>query len=113
MTTYLRVALAAALLVATCSAAYATETGSMICKGGIVSIGDTSGEVVAKCGEPATRSSREEKRVAEETRSGHPRVVTTISIDDWIFNFGPNEFQYQVILENGKVARMESLGYGY
>ena len=92
---------------------YATETGTMICKGGIVSIGETAGEVVAKCGEPTTRSSRNEKRVTEESRSGHARVVTTVSIDDWIFNFGPNEFQYQVIFENGKVSRLESLSYGY
>jgi hypothetical protein len=95
------------------TAPHAAATGTMICKGGIVSVGDTAGEVVAKCGEPATRSSREEKRVTEESRSGHARVVTTVSIDDWVFNFGPNEFQYQVILENGKVSRMESLNYGY
>jgi hypothetical protein len=93
--------------------AFATETGTMICTGGIVSLGHTAGEVVSKCGQPATTTQRELKHVEEGVKGSRDRTVTTISIDDWIFNFGPNQFQYQLVLENGKVARIESLGYGY
>lgn len=93
-------------------AAVATETGTVICKGGIVSTGDSAGEVVAKCGEPATATTRQDK-VLEKGSKGANKKVTTISIDDWIFNFGPNQFQYRLVLENGRVARIESLGYGY
>jgi hypothetical protein len=53
------------------------------------SIGDTVGEVLHKCGEP------------------------TMSIDGWTCNVGPNQFQYRLILENGRVARIESLAEGY
>ena len=95
------------------SSSQATETGTMICDRGIVSIGDTAGEVVYKCGQPATATSREEKRVEGGTRTTRDRIVTTVSINDWIFNFGPNQFQYQLVLENGRVARIESLNYGY
>ena len=85
----------------------------MICRGGIVSIGDTAGEVLNKCGQPATSTAREEKRFGSGATYGHDRFFTTVAIDDWIFNFGPNQFQYQVVLENGRVARIESLDYGY
>lgn len=93
--------------------AHATETGTMACKGGIVSIGDAAGEVMAKCGEPATKSNREDRRVSHSSKTGYGKVVTSVSIDDWLFNFGPNEFQYQLIMENGRVTRIESLDYGY
>ena len=103
-----------ALLWVTCSGeAFATETGTMICRGGIVSIGATAGELLSKCGSPVYSTQREQKRVEGGTKYSRERFITTISIDDWIFNFGPNEFQYQVLLENGRVARIESLGYGY
>jgi len=113
VTRIFRIICAAYVLTAGQLPAYATETGSMICKGGIVSIGDAAGEVMAKCGEPATKSNREDKRVSHSSKPGYGKVVTSVSIDDWLFNFGPNEFQYQLILENGRVTRIDSLDYGY
>lgn len=92
---------------------YATESGSLSCTNGIVSIGDTAGEVRSKCGEPAFTSQREQKEVAEESKGFRKFVKTTVTIEDWTFNFGPNQFQYQIILENGRVAKIESLDYGY
>lgn len=91
----------------------ANETGTMMCKGGIVSIGATSGEVTSKCGQPASSSQREDKRVADDAKKSGNRIITTVSIDDWLYNFGPNQFQYRVLFENGRVARFESLDYGY
>lgn len=91
----------------------ATETGTMMCNGGIVSIGDTAGEVIGKCGSPATATKREEKILEKDSRNNRPQKISTVAIDDWTFNFGPNQFQYQVILANGRVSRIESLNYGY
>lgn len=93
--------------------ALSVETGTMMCKGGIVSIGDTVGDLLSKCGQPVYTTQREQKRVEEGARGSRERFVTTTAIDDWLFNFGPNQFQYQVLLANGRVARIESLGYGY
>ena len=73
----------------------------MICTGGIVSIGDTAGEVLNKCGEPATRSQRERKVVEKDSYDSGKKVVITVNVDDWTFNFGPNQFQYQFTFENG------------
>lgn len=105
-------ALVALLVMAHCEV-FAGDTGTMICRGGIVSIGDTAGELLSKCGQPAYGTQREQKRVEGGAKNTRERFITSISIDDWIFNFGPNEFQYQVLLENGRVARIQSLGYGY
>ena len=92
---------------------FATETGTMICRGGIVSIGDSAGEVISKCGQPASTTQREQKKVEEGLKGSRQRIITSTAIDDWIFNFGPNQFQYQLLLENGRLTRIESLGYGY
>ncbi len=100
-------------VVALSSPVWADQRESLICRGGLVTIGDTVGEVVSKCGEPTYSSSRNDKRIEADSRYSQDRTVTTIRVDDWIYNFGPNQFQYQVIFENGRVARFESLGYGY
>jgi hypothetical protein len=105
--------LAALLVTAGHSIGCATETGTMICSGGIISIGNTAGEVIGKCGQPATSTTREEKRVIAESENSRDRLIKTVAIDDWTFNFGPNQFQYQLLLENGRVARIDSLDYGY
>ena len=95
------------------SLVYGTETGTMICKEGIISIGDSAGEVISKCGQPATSTQREDKRIVMRSKNRRDGIITATSIDDWLFNFGPNQFQYQLLLENGRVARIESLEYGY
>lgn len=113
MKTVLHTVMVVMLLVAILSPGLASETGTMRCNGGIVSIGDTAGEVMNKCGQPAFASQREQKKIEEESKGSRKRKVTVVTIDDWTFNFGPDHFQYQVILENGRVTRIESLGYGY
>jgi hypothetical protein len=113
MRTLFRIILAALVVTTVHVSGYAMETGTMSCKGGIVSIGDTAGEVISKCGQPATTTQREQKRVEKESRSTRGQIITSVTIDDWIFNFGPSQFQYQLILGNGRVARIESLDYGY
>ncbi|GLI36923.1 DUF2845 domain-containing protein [Geobacter hydrogenophilus] len=91
----------------------ATETGTMICKGGIVSIGDAIPEVLQKCGPPAFSSQREQVEVGGSVKPGVSRTYVKVTVDDWTYNFGPNEFMYRVIFENGNVARIESLEWGY
>jgi hypothetical protein len=92
---------------------HAVETGSMRCSGGIVSIGDTAGAVAGKCGEPAFIAQRQQTSLEGRRRSTYNTTITTVTIDEWTYNFGPQEFQYQVSFENGRVMRIESLDYGY
>ena len=85
---------------------FATETGTMRCSGGIVSVGDATGEVLAKCGQPALTSQHEEKRVEPAPKGSRDRIVSYVTVDDWTYNFGPNEFLHQLTLENGRVVRI-------
>jgi hypothetical protein len=93
-----------------CGTGIASETETCICRNGIVSRGDILAEVVKKCGEPAQSYQREEKRV-EIVRG--IKTISTVAIDDWTYNFGPNEFMHRILFENGRVVRIESLDYGY
>jgi hypothetical protein len=90
---------------------YAITTGTMYCEGRIVSIGDTAGEVISKCGQPADTFQHKQKIVDDNYPAG--RIITTVIVDDWTFNFGPDRFQYRLLLKNGRVAEIESLDYGY
>lgn len=94
--------------------AWAMENPTMICPKGIVSDGDYQVEVLAKCGEPAAKIRREEKRFEKVRDGGREKTLaSTVTIDEWTFNFGPQEFLQLVVIEDGRVKRIESLGYGY
>jgi hypothetical protein len=92
--------------------ASAQTTGSMRCNGGLVSVGSTAGEVVKKCGEPTYSTTRQDSRATRDPYTG-TRRYSSISVDDWMYNFGPDRFQYRVVMENGIVALIESLDKGY
>jgi hypothetical protein len=89
---------------------YAMQTGSMSCRNGIVSINDTIPDVVKKCGLPAFQDRREETYSVGQR---HGRSFEIITVDDWTYNFGPQEFMYEVTFHNGRVAKIESLDHGY
>lgn len=61
----------------------AEETSSMMCDNGPVNIGDMDIDVQAKCGEPNSQN-----------------------MNEWIYNFGPDEPVYSVIFNEGKVVRI-------
>lgn len=88
----------------------ALETGTMRCQNGIVSINDTIPEVLGKCGPPAFQDRRQETSTSG-SRYGRSYDVTTV--DDWTYNFGPQEFMYQLIFHNGRVYRIISRDQGY
>jgi len=98
------------LAVTSCPLGHAIETATCACRDGIVSKGDLLAEVVKKCGPPTFQSQRQETRLDDTKES---KTITTISIDDWTYNFGPNEFMYNLRFENGRVMKIESLDYGY
>lgn len=113
MKSSISLALAALSVILFNVSAHATATDTMICKGGIVSVGTTAGEVIYKCGEPSFTSQREQTSIEHGVVGHRGNLYTTSTVDDWTFNFGPNEFQYRLLLENGRVISIESLDYGY
>jgi hypothetical protein len=94
------------------TSAFALESDSLICSGGIISVGDVASELVRKCGQPIYTAQREQKIVERGDIPGE-RIITTFVIDDWTFNFGSDRFQYRILMKNGRVWKIDSLDYGY
>ena len=40
-------------------------------------------------------------------------IVEEVVVEEWTFNLGPYQLMRSVRLENGFVAEIKSLGYGY
>ncbi len=80
----------------------------------IIAKGDHKTSVRIKCGEPEAIEERVIYRTLHLTRHPHgDKVVVPISIEEWLYNFGPRRLMRQLWFENGKLVRIRSLGYGY
>jgi Protein of unknown function (DUF2845) len=80
-----------------------------------VHVGDTTVDVLAKCGEPALRDRREEQRavIVAATGDGQVERRVTVGVETWTYDLGPDRFLVIATLENGKVVSVERGGYGY
>jgi hypothetical protein len=87
---------------------------SIRCGSRIISRGSSSAELAAFCGDPAqvTKSSSfvGGVRGADGVDYG---TTGEIVVEIWTYNFGPNQLMERVRIENGIVAQIDSLGYGY
>jgi len=103
--------LTAALLATSLSAqAHAFRCGTRI-----ISRGDHSSKLLRYCGEPDAIQSRLAQR-SFVTDVGHvfiPGFVEDVWIEEWTYNLGPNKLMRIVRIENGVVAEIRHLGYGY
>jgi hypothetical protein len=80
------------------------------CSDQIISVGDSAPEVMAKCGKPAWQDKREEI-IREQLDDNTVRKVSVI-VEDWTYNFGPNQFLRIFTFRNGKVTDVRTGGYG-
>jgi hypothetical protein len=95
------------------SPAFAFRCGSKI-----VVEGDTRAEVAAKCGDPAdVVQLRSIYRRPVIWSHGRPYFIgddyVEVPVEAWVYNLGPNKLMRRVRFENGIVAEIETLGYGY
>ena len=124
---------AAQLLVLLPLALLAEPALAFRCQGKIVKEGDPKAKVLRFCGEPvsvehrtiyrggvpyartatavgldgtATDSTREELLI-------HDRSVVEVSVEEWTYNFGPHRLMRLVRFEDGLVAEVTGLSYGY
>ena len=68
------------------------------------------------CGEPASVQTRLAQRafVTRDSRYIYvPGLAEDVWVEDWTYNFGRNQLMRIVRLENGFVADIKNLGYGY
>ena len=105
----LRAAIAALLLLAAAAPAHAFRCGSRI-----ITRGDHAEKILRYCGEPASVQIRHRTRALRHAIGAvYPGIVEEVVVEEWIFNLGPHQLMRIVRLENGFVAEIKSLGYGY
>jgi hypothetical protein len=112
----------------------ATPAVAMRCRGKLVDEGDPQVRVLAFCGEPTSMQRRTiyrsgitspwVNRQLNPADPGEPgtqrdellfadRSVVEVKVEEWIYNFGPNRLMQLVRFEDGLVAAIDRLGYGY
>ena len=105
----IRLALVTTLLLAASYPAHAFRCGARI-----ITRGDHADKILRFCGEPVSVQSRLSHRgyVSRQGRF-YPGLVEEVVIEEWTYNFGPHQLIRVVRLENGFVADIKYLGYGY
>ncbi len=99
---------------------------TMRCGSRLISEGDPKERLLMECGAPANVESWEEERYynydappppylyKEYERYGSAyRVKVHVKVEVWTYNYGPSRFLDYVRIENGKVRKIYSGGYGY
>ena len=105
----LRVALAASLLLAAAAPAHAFRCGSRL-----ISRGDTVEKVLYYCGEPVAVTKRLKQRsYFMESGVRVPGAIEEVVVEEWTYNLGPRLLMRLVVIEDGYVEDVKSLGYGY
>lgn len=87
------------------------SASDLSCDGGIISAGDRSIDVLAKCGPPDSKESHQEE--LSERLDDATKQRTFITVEEWTYNFGPTRFMRIVIMKNGVVANVRTGNYGY
>ena len=89
----------------------AVRADGLRCDGGIVSLGDSKLDLLAKCGSPALAERRPDA-VGLDRRAGLERRVVAPA-EAWTYDFGPSRLVAIVTIVRGRVAAVQSGGYGY
>ena len=75
---------------------------SISCSGGIVSTGDSVVNLVVKCGQPIWKESHQEEITNRTSDDLKQRIYVTV--EQWTYDFGPQQFLRIVTIKNGVVA---------
>ena len=76
--------------------------------------GDTTLDLLARCGPPATQDERVESSAVERFGPAGPVLETrTRVVELWRYDFGPRLLTRHLTVAGGRVRRVETGGYGY
>ncbi|MEJ2361213.1 MAG: DUF2845 domain-containing protein [Gammaproteobacteria bacterium] len=84
--------------------------GMQRCDFNSLSLGTTSAVVRAKCGKPDSQEERYET-VTEKIAGGRRQV--SVSVDEWTFNLGPNNFMRILTFYNGELVNISTGERGF
>ena len=96
------------LLLAAAAPAHAFRCGPRI-----ITTGDHADKILRYCGEPTSVQSRVVHLPYVRDWRPYPGFIEEVVVEEWVFNLGPQHLMRSVRLENGFVAEIKSLGYGY
>jgi len=86
------------------------NAASISCDGGIVSNGDAVVDLLIKCGQPEWKESHQEEITGQVSPGLQQR--TYITVEQWTYNFGPQQFLRIVTIRNGVVSGIRTGQYG-
>lgn len=79
------------------------------CRSRDIRPGMTELELLARCGEPAQRERRDRVRYPTDP----PTFVLVVTVEEWVYDFGPGRFLRLITLEDGLVQRVEQGSRGF
>ncbi|MCZ8076627.1 MAG: DUF2845 domain-containing protein [Paucibacter sp.] len=94
------------------------------CNSFVIDAGMAKPEVLRKCGRPNLQEQRIDRRILRvrvpaAPSSGLPPGSTVelererqVLIEEWVYNFGPQQFMQQLVFEDGRLVSVKDLGYG-
>lgn len=100
-----------------------SSADGMRCGNRLISTGDSTYDVRSRCGEPQdatrrteTRTERRRVRVAcgkgEALCDRVQEVSAEVVVDEWTYDFGPQRFVHYLTFLDGRLARVDTGGYG-
>jgi hypothetical protein len=122
---FLSFLLAARFLAPAAADAFRRDVSSIRCGTELVEVGDPEVKVLEHCGEPdlvrplEDETSRRTPVEPFEDRERTPQPVEPpadrefATVEEWVYNFGPNEFMRYLKFREGELVRIELGGYGY
>ena len=94
--------------------AIAAHAHALTCGPRVISRGDAAAKLLEFCGEPVDVQTR---RIQRTPVDGNGRVyrgfTEEVVVEEWTYNFGPYQLMVKIRLDNGVVADIKYLGYGY
>jgi hypothetical protein len=91
------------------------EALALRCGHRLITVGDHETKVLRYCGDPLSVQSRFARRlyVGEFPRRVFPGLYEEVVVEEWTYNFGPRKLMRLVRIEDGYVAEIRQLGYGF
>ena len=87
------------------------------CGYALIQTGDTKGSVISNCGKPDNKSQRKVTTELYRRIFGTHKIKTygkkTVLIDEWTYNFGPNDFVYVLSFDGDTLITIKHTGRGY
>jgi len=100
--------------VAVFALAIAAPARALTCGPRVISRGDDAAKLLEFCGEPTSVQSHRIDRTPIDANGRVYRGFTEeVLVEEWTYNFGPYQLMVKIRLDNGLVAEITYLGYGY